>query len=242
MFGQAGQSRLSLAHVGVVGLGGIGSLVVEYLARLGVGHFSLVDDDRVEKSNLSRIVGASAIDAANGVLKAEVGQRLIEQANPLARIERLDGDVARQSVAMRLRGCDYIFLAADSMRARLVVNALVHQYLIPAVQLGSKIRSDRDGKIIDVFSANRPLRPGLGCLWCNQLIDPNQLAREAKTDVERKAQAYGVEEPNPSMISLNAIAAAHAVNDFLLDYLGLRDERSLYYQHIHVLSGKHQKI
>ena len=75
---------------------------------------------------------------------------------------------------------------------------------------------------MEVMSANRPVRPGTGCLWCNQLIDPNQLAKEAKTDEERKAQAYGVEEPNPSVISLNAVSAAHAANDFLLDYLGLR--------------------
>nr|WP_283809400.1 ThiF family adenylyltransferase [Bradyrhizobium pachyrhizi] len=43
-----GQQTLSRAHVAVVGLGGIGSLLVEYLSRLGVGHFTLVDDDTVE--------------------------------------------------------------------------------------------------------------------------------------------------------------------------------------------------
>ena len=86
------------------------------------------------------------------------------------------------------------------------------------------------------------MRPGLGCLWCNQLIDPNLLAKEAKTDDERKAQAYGVEEPNPSVISLNAVSAAHAVNDFLMDYLGLRSERTLYYQHFLAFSGKLQLV
>jgi hypothetical protein len=128
------------------------------------------------------------------------------------------------------------------MRARLVVNALVHQYLIPAVQLGSKIRANEKGRVIEVFSAIRPLRPGIGCLWCNQLIDPSLLAKEAKTDAERKAQAYGIEEPNPSVISLNAVSAAHAVNDFLMDYLGLRPENPLYYKHIHALTGKLQLV
>ena len=56
------------------------------------------------------------------------------------------------------------------MRQRLVINAIVNQYLIPGVQLGSKIRSDASGALLDVMSANRPLRPGHGCLWCNQLI------------------------------------------------------------------------
>ena len=93
------------------------------------------------------------------------------------------------------------------------------------------------------MSANRPVRPGIGCLWCNQFIEPTQLAKETKTDEERKAQAYGVEEPNPSVISLNAIAAAHAVNDFLFDYLGLRsDHGKLYYEHFHFLKRQRMLV
>lgn len=238
MFGKAGQAELANCRVGIIGLGGIGSLVAEYLARLGVGRFCLVDDDRVEESNLSRIVGAVAADARGKLAKVAVARRGILQGNERADIQLVTDDVAKESVAKALTSCDYLFLAADSMRARLVFNALVHQYLIPGVQLGSKIRSDSAGALEEVMSANRPVRPGHGCLWCNQLIDSSQLAKEAKTDEERKAQEYGVEEPNPSVISLNAISAAHAVNDFLLDYLDLRsDARALYYEHFHFLKG-----
>lgn len=62
MFGQEGQQTLSECRVAILGLGGIGSLVAEYLARLGVGHFYLVDDDKIEDSNLSRVVGANMAD------------------------------------------------------------------------------------------------------------------------------------------------------------------------------------
>lgn len=243
MFGKAGQALLANCRVGIIGLGGIGSLVAEYLARLGVGEFCLVDDDCVEASNLSRIVGASASDALDRIAKVTVAERLILQGNDRARVTRVAKDVAKESAAKELVSCDYLFLAADSMRARLVFNAVVHQYFIPGVQLGSKIRSDPAGALVEVMSANRPVRPGTGCLWCNQLIDANELAKEAKTDEERKAQAYGVGEPNPSVISLNAISAAHAVNDFLLDYLGLRPERAtLYYEHFHLLKAKHSLV
>jgi hypothetical protein len=111
------------------------------------------------------------------------------------------------------------------------------------VQLGSKIRSDAEGTLLDVMSANRPVRPGHGCLWCNQLIDTNILAKESKTDDERREQAYGVEEANPSVISLNAISAAHAVNDFLLDYLSLLPENAqLYYEQFHFLTAKRSLV
>jgi molybdopterin/thiamine biosynthesis adenylyltransferase len=239
MFGKAGQRELAMCHVAILGLGGIGSLVAEYLARLGIGYFTLVDPDIVEESNLSRIVGASPRDVKRKTQKIAVAQRVILEANPRAKISLVPDDIAKESVAKQLTGVDYLFLAADSMRARLVFNALVHQYLIPGVQLGSKIRIDGEGAVIDVMSANRPVRPGHGCLWCNGLIDPNILAKESKTDEERKAQAYGVEEANPSVISLNAVAAAHAVNEFLLDYLNIRPEsETLYYEHVHFLTSK----
>ena len=244
MFGRAGQQRLTKTHVAILGLGGIGSLVAEYLARLGLGRFTLVDGDVVEETNLSRIVGASPDDAKRGRAKVAVAKELILQANPNAWIKVIKDDAAKESVTKQLLGADYLFLAADSMRARLVFNALVHQYLIPGVQMGSKIRCNPDDEtLLAVMCANRPVRPGTGCLWCNQLIDPNMLALEAKSDEERKAQAYGVAEPNPSVISLNAVAAAHAVNDFLLDYLELRKaQNEVRYEHFYFLEGKRSLV
>jgi hypothetical protein len=224
LFGAAGQQELARCRVAILGLGGVGSLLAEYLSRLGVGQFELVDPDIVEHSNISRIVGSSIEDAERRIPKVEVARRVILQANPDAVTHLIQDDIAKDSVAKQLAGVDYLFLAADSMRARLVFNAIVHQYLIPGVQLGSKIRSDGNGVVIDVASANRTVRPGHGCLWCNQFIDSTQLAKEAKTDFERSDQAYGSDEPNPSVISLNAISAAHAVTDFMLDYLDIRPE------------------
>ena len=87
--------------------------------------------------------------------------------------------------------------------------------------------------------AVRHIRPGVGCLWCNGLIDSTALAIEAKSDKERKEEAYGVQEPNPSVITLNAVAAAHAVNDFLFDFLGLRSRGvDANYLHFHFDRGK----
>ncbi len=104
------------------------------------------------------------------------------------------------------------------MRARLVFNALVHQYLIPGIQIGAKVSADSaTGEIRDIFCASRPIRPDLGCLKCNGLITASQLQEEAISEEEREAQRY-VQDPAvtaPSVITLNAIAAVHATNDFL---------------------------
>lgn len=243
LFGSNGQFRLAKTKVVIVGLGGIGSLVAEYLSKLGIGHFVIIDDDKVETSNLSRIVGANENDVIQNKYKTEIAYRVIKDANPSAIIEIINDDFSKESVALRCTSSDYIFLAADSMRARLVFNAIIHQYLIPGVQLGSKIRSDSTGNLLDAISANRPVRPGHGCLWCNQLIDTTILAKEAKSDAERKAQAYGVEESNPSVITLNAISAAHAVNDFLFDFLALRtNNQGLNYEHFYHLKNSRSLV
>ena len=232
LFGREGQAILADSRVAVIGLGGVGALVSEYLARLGVGRLVLVDPDRIEDTNVSRVVGSTALDVATKAAKVEVARRVALAAIPPPDVEVVLGDVAADDVARLLRTCDYIFLAADSMRARLVFNALVHQYLIPGVQLGAKVDS-RTGEPLRAWSAIRQVRPGKGCLWCNGLIDSTQLALESKSDEERKAQNYGVLESNPSVITLNAVAAAHGVNEFLFDYLAIRPPRAdLDYLHL----------
>ena len=243
MFGTAGQQIFAESKIAVVGLGGVGSLVSEYLARLGVGHLVLVDPDEIEDTNLSRVVGATRVDVETSQLKTQIAVRHARELAANTRVEAIAQDVVAQSVAQRLRDCDFIFLAADSMRARLVVNALAHQYLVPVTQMGAKVRPRSDGAVEDAMAAVRQVRPIYGCLWCNGLIDSTQLAIEAKSDAERKAQAYGVREPNPSVITLNAVAAAHAVNAFLFDFLGLRNnETDIRYCHFHFLQDSTRRV
>ena len=243
MFGSSGQEILNASKVAVIGLGGVGSLVAEYLARLGVGILILIDPDEIESSNLSRVVGATRADVETRQLKTQIAVRHAREMAIHATLQPVAGDVSHHSVAQILRDCDFIFLAADSMRARLAVNALAHQYLIPTIQMGAKIRPGESGDLEDAMCAVRHIRPGIGCLWCNGLIDATQLAIEAKSDSERKAQAYGVQEPSPSVITLNGVTAAHAVNDFLFDFLGLRtaDDDAAYY-HFHFHSRKTHRV
>lgn len=141
--------------------------------------------------------------------------------------------------AGRLVDCDAIFLAADTMRARRVVNSICHRYLIPVWQAGTKVQvNDSTGDIADVFSVVRHLVPGESCLWCSALIDRARLAEESASPEQRAAQTYIEEVPNPSVITLNAVAAAHAVDDYLFTTVGLTspDTRAEWIRH-HPLAG-----
>ena len=256
MFGAAGQARLRHCRVAIVGLGGVGSLLVEYLVRLGVGELLLIDPERLTVSNLSRVAGATQWDVRwpfsaawappwirriAGRLSAQktrIATRVARRASPSCDITAITDNVAQRAVAHACRDSDFVFLAADSMQARLTVNALVQQYLIPGLQIGSKIVTANEGReLVDAYSVVRWLRPGSGCLWCNGLILPERLAWEAKTDRERRDQQYGLDEPNPSVIALNAVGAAHASGRFMSSYLGLSDNVPSTDLRAHLLHG-----
>ncbi len=248
LFGAVGQQRLRITKVGIIGMGGVGSLINEWMARLGVGEIVAIDFDRLEPTNRPRVVGSTASDALDFLFrsrfellckigarlatpKVSIGQRVAQRANPTIRYDAIRGNVADLAIANQLRDVDYLFLCADSMQSRLVFNALVHQYLIPGVQIGSKVPVDKDtGEVGDVFAVSRLVVPDEngGCLLCNQLISPAKLQEEALSPDERRRQAYVADEAvsAPSVITLNALGAAQAANDFLFGLLGLHEVRA----------------
>ena len=237
LFGERGQEILSTQKVAIIGAGGAGSLINEYLARLGVGYLIVVDFDRLDPTNYPRVVGARPRDLKPWLnsrhltrllrwrpsYKVAIAERVAREANPAIRFEAVVGDVTDPTVAERLVDCDAIFLAADSMQARLVVNAVCHQYLVPTWQVGAKVVNDSTGAIQDVFSVIRRLIPGQSCLWCNELVNPTRLAEEAASREQQASQRYVEDVPTPSVITLNAVACAHAVDQYLFTTLGLQE-------------------
>ena len=237
LFGDRGQERLGGQKVAIIGAGGAGSLINEYLARLGVGHLVVVDFDRIDDTNNPRVVGTRPHDLKHWSSspfwarllrwrpphKVAISERVAREANPSIRYEAIVGDITEPAVAERILDCDAIFLAADSMQARLVVNAICHQYLIPTWQVGAKVVNDPSGTIQDVFSVVRRLVPGESCLWCNELVNPTRLAEEAASQEQQAAQRYVEDVPAPSVITLNAVACAHAVDQYLFTSLELRE-------------------
>lgn len=245
LFGDRGQELLHEQKVAVIGAGGAGSLLVEYLARLGVGELLVIDPDRIDPTNLSRVVGSRQADIRpwlthdrmpqfirdffkkRRISKVDIAKRVVRDSGSVTQFRGYMQDVTEASICAELRDCDYLFLAADSMQARLIFNSLVHQYLIPGVQMGVKAQIDnKTGDVVDLFAVVRPVIPGKGCLWCNGLIIPAKLQEEATTPEQRARQRYVDDEdvPAPSVITMNAISAGYAANDYLMSLTGLLQE------------------
>lgn len=231
MFGASGQEVLRGMMIGVVGAGGGGSLLVQGLAHLGVGQIVIIDFDRVDVTNLSRIVGATPKDARRRRLKVDVLKRLVRGVDPEIEVTAIAGDVTYAEDAALLLGCDYVFSATDTHFARFAVNAICHQYLVPGAQVGAKVVTDDDGSVQLAYAMHRPIDLGGACLECGGAIDPDALRREQVSDVERRAQDY-IDAPvagdvvDPSVITLNSVAVSMAMIDFQLSATGMFPSRT----------------
>jgi len=219
-FGQEGQNILRTIRVGIIGLGGTGSVVLQQLAHLGVRDFVLVDPDTIEESNLNRVVGASPSDV--GRPKVEVAKTCALRINPAILVEARQESTLKAAVTRSLADTDILFCCTDSHGSRAILNQFAYQYLVPVIDMGVVIATQQS-RITNIAGRTQLLSPGLACMVCGSLLDPEEIRRDLLSDFERKADPYiiGHAEPAPSVISLNSVIASLATTMFLNVALGL---------------------
>ncbi|MGH8150167.1 MAG: ThiF family adenylyltransferase [Steroidobacteraceae bacterium] len=118
--GAAGQAKLAAASVLVVGAGGLGSPVLQYLAAAGVGRLVIVDPDRVEESNLHRQPLYRMGDLGLG--KAEAARAALRELNPDTAVDAIAERLTPANAACRVAGVDLVIDAADSLAVTYVLS------------------------------------------------------------------------------------------------------------------------
>ena len=118
--GAAGQGRLRATSVLVIGAGGLGCAVLQYLCAAGVGRLVIVDHDRVEESNLHRQPLYRMSDL--GELKTQAARRALLQANPEVTIDALAERLTPANALRLLAAADLVVDAADSFAVTYVLS------------------------------------------------------------------------------------------------------------------------
>jgi molybdopterin-synthase adenylyltransferase len=129
--GGAGQARLLAARVAVIGAGGIGAPVLQYLAAAGVGHLTVVDDDQVSLSNLQRQVIFGTDDIGRD--KVAVAAERLRAINPDAQVEGIKTRIGVENAPALLAGVDVIIDGSDNFATRLAVADTAYALRIPLV-------------------------------------------------------------------------------------------------------------
>ncbi len=227
-FGQGTTALLRKLSVGVVGVSGTGSPLVEMLFRLGVGTLVLVDADTIEKKNLGRIYNSSRRDM--GSYKVDVIARAIKQSGLNTKVLPIHTDLYHTSAIATLAQCDMVFGCMDSIDGRDLLNKLAVYYSLPYWDVGVGIEADGNGGVDFVGVSVHYLTPDGPTLlerkaYTSELLRASYLKRtdpEEYEDLLDEGYIHGTREERPAVISVNTLAASLAVNDFLARIHGFR--------------------
>jgi molybdopterin/thiamine biosynthesis adenylyltransferase/proteasome lid subunit RPN8/RPN11 len=212
--GVEGQAELSALRVGIVGLGGIGSVVAQQLAFLGLRDFILIDPDRLDTTNLNRVVGAGHPDI--GALKTDVAARMLTSMSEGVSALNIADSVLTHNVVRKLLDVDLFFCCTDSQGSRAVLNQFAYQYLVPCIDVGVRIDVAPDISP-RVTGRVQMLSPGLPCLLCSDVLDPDAVRRDLMSPDERASDPYivGATVRQPAVISINSTVASLGVTMLL---------------------------
>lgn len=215
--GQGLVDALDNARIGVIGLSGGGSHIVQQLAHIGFSHYYLFDPDVLEDSNLTRVVGATAEDAALNRPKVEIARRLISSVQPNATIH---GFAAKWQERLDMIKCaDLIFGCVDSFATRRDLEILTRRNRIPFIDIGMDVLQQSEGA--RMFGQAVLSLPGGPCLFCQKVLTEALLAREAS--------AYGAAGPRPQVVWANGVLASSAIGiaiDLLTGWSGANGTRT----------------
>ncbi|QJQ05991.1 tRNA threonylcarbamoyladenosine dehydratase [Undibacterium piscinae] len=137
LYGAVALERFKHAKVCIVGVGGVGSWVVEALARSAIGHLTMIDLDNVAESNVNRQLQATS--ETLGKAKVTALAERIYQINPFCQVREVEDFVTPENLDEMIgaQGFDYVIDAIDSVKAKTALIAYCRQRSIPLITIGA---------------------------------------------------------------------------------------------------------
>lgn len=188
--------------VGIIGYGGGGSHIGQQLAHIGVKNITVFDDDKIEITNLNRLVGGVFTDVKNAILKVNIAKRVIKRIFPKSNLTLIAKKW--QQVPDELQKCDIIFGSVDSYTERQQLESECRRFLIPLIDIGMDVHDSvgysMSGQVILSM-------PGMACMSCYGFLTEEKLAKEAAK--------YGNVGGKPQVVWPNGVLASTAVGVFV---------------------------
>lgn len=218
--GEDGQERLRAGTVAIAGVGALGTVAANLLARAGVGRLILIDRDVVELSNLQRQVLYDEADVASGRPKAELAAEKLRAANSDIEVTARVGAIADDTALELVAGADLIVDGVDNFRAKFALNAAALEIGIPYLY----------GAIAGTYGLRMAVIPGqTACLGCVYREEPDAASSET-------AATAGVLSP-----IVNTIASLQ-VTDAIKLLIGVQDEVITDLLQVEIWDGELNKV
>jgi hypothetical protein len=228
-FGEDGQKLLSNLKVTLIGAGGTGSILAESLIRLGVKKLTIIDDDKLELSNLNRWQGGKVEDV--GKYKTDILKNNLKYiVNNDIEITTFNKSLFDDEIINHIKDSDVIIGAVDCNKARYFLNRYSISYLIPYLDCSTGIKA-KDGKIQFIKSRNVIVIPSVTqCMDCEELCYdiqnfsydflPKHIKEEAK---KRKYIQTDDDIKAPSVYPINMLSVSGLLLEFMNLFMGYKD-------------------
>ena len=241
-WGQYRQTILSSLRIGVVGLGSVGCIVAETLARIGATDIVLVDADRVEEHNLDRLLYAGESDI--GRFKVDLVEEQLRRSATAAhfRVDSLRAWVQERDAYEAVLDCDVLFAAVDRPLPKDLLNHIAYAHCIPVVFGGVRVATKPDGSLADAAWSVVHAGPGSRCLRCDgqyttsdvmmerdgSLDDPTYVVRSASTG----EAPPGNENVFPFSVNVGSLMVLEMLRSILREPWWPRNPTKLHYTYV----------
>ena len=195
VWGKENHDHLARLRVGIIGLGSVGSIVAESLARMGIERFVLVDFDEVQLHNLDRLLGASFSDI--GEPKVTIAERQIRLASTATNVEVVSiiGAVTEEQGYRQALDCDIIFSCVDRPWPRYALNNVAYNHLIPVIDGGIQVRLNPETMAFEGADWQlQSVGPDRPCLECLGAYTPAHVSMEKQGLLEDPTYLAGLPE------------------------------------------------
>ena len=162
--GGEGQYKLLQAKVLIIGIGGLGSPLLMYLASTGIGNITIIDGDKVELSNLQRQVIHNTYNIGN--FKVDSAKNFIDKINPAINITKINSSIDETNIDDLINKNDIIADGSDNFKTRFLVADKCYQLKKPLV---SAAITKYEGQISTWKNSEK--LPCYRCLFANEPID-----------------------------------------------------------------------
>lgn len=204
-WGEEAQANLARIKIGIVGLGSVGSIVAEALARLGFVDILLIDYDTIKEHNLDRTLNAYRKDVARRRSKVSIAADALRHsstASSLA-VDTCEFSVCEQAGYRRALDCDVLFSCVDRPWPRSVLNFIAYAHLIPVIDGGIIASRTGAGKLRGADWKAHVAGPSHRCLRCLQQYDPGFVAVDRRGDLDDPRYLETLPEDHPARASQN---------------------------------------
>ena len=221
--GVESQNTISRLRIGIVGLGSVGSIVAESIARIGIAKVTLIDPDRVERHNLDRLLYGTIHDI--GKLKVDLAAQAMQRNATAERIQitTLPFSVHNETAYRAALDCDILFSCVDRPVPRDVLNFIAQAHMIPVIDGGVAVETDiPTDRFFSAHWRAHIVTPYHQCLRCSKQYSSSAVVMELDGSLD--APSYVNDLPpeervsNQNVFPFSQSVAAMEVN-LMLRYL-----------------------